>query len=38
MAKKGIWLSIQPLLNDEDAFKFTGENQRKWIEVRNNFV
>jgi len=33
MAKKGVWLSIQPLLNDEDAFKFTGENQRKWIEV-----
>jgi len=33
MAKKGIWLSIQPLLNDEDAFKFTGENQRKWIQV-----
>jgi len=33
MAKNGIWLSIQPLLNDEDAFKFTGENQRKWIEV-----
>lgn len=33
MAQKGIWLSIQPLLNDEDAFPFTGENQRKWIEV-----
>ena len=33
MAKNGIWLSIQPLLNDEDAFKFSGENQRKWIEV-----
>ena len=33
MAKKGVWLSIQPLLNDEDAFKFTGENQRKWIQV-----
>ena len=33
MAQKGIWLSIQPLLNDEDAFKFTGENQRKWIQV-----
>jgi len=33
MAEKGIWLSIQPLLNDEDAFKFTGENQRKWIQV-----
>ncbi len=33
MAKKGIWLSIQPLLNDEDAFTFTGENQRKWIQV-----
>ncbi len=35
MAEKGIWLSIQPLLNDEDAFKFTGENQRKWIQVTN---
>ncbi len=33
MAEKGVWLSIQPLLNDEDAFTFTGENQRKWIEV-----
>ncbi|MBW0146223.1 metal-dependent hydrolase family protein [Marinobacter arenosus] len=33
MAKEGIWLSIQPLLNDEDAFTFTGENQRKWIQV-----
>lgn len=33
MAKKGVWLSIQPLLNDEDAFPFTGENQRKWIEA-----
>ena len=33
MANKGIWLSIQPLLNDEDAFRFTGENQRKWIQV-----
>jgi len=33
MASKGVWLSIQPLLNDEDAFPFTGENQRKWIEA-----
>lgn len=33
MAQKGVWLSIQPLLNDEDAFAFTGENQRKWIEA-----
>lgn len=33
MAEKGVWLSIQPLLNDEDAFTFTGENLRKWIEV-----
>jgi len=33
MEKNGIWLSIQPLLNDEDAFKFTGENLRKWIQV-----
>lgn len=33
MSQKGVWLSIQPLLNDEDAFKFSGENQRKWIEV-----
>lgn len=35
MADKGIWLSIQPLLNDEDAFPFTDENQLKWIEVTN---
>jgi len=33
MAKKGVWLSIQPLLNDEDAFPFSGELQRKWIQV-----
>ena len=33
MASKDVWLSIQPLLNDEDAFPFTGENQRKWIEA-----
>jgi len=33
MAKKGIWLSPEPLLNDEDAFTFTGENLRKWIQV-----
>ncbi|MBL3703351.1 amidohydrolase family protein [Sulfitobacter sp. BDSS02] len=33
MAEKGLWLSIQPLLNDEDAFPFTGENQKKWIQV-----
>lgn len=33
MASKGVWLSIQPLLNDEDAFPFTGENLRKWIEA-----
>lgn len=26
-------MNIQPLLNDEDAFKFTGENQREWIQV-----
>ena len=33
MASKDVWLSIQPPLNDEDAFPFTGENQRKWIEA-----
>ncbi|UCF33707.1 MAG: amidohydrolase family protein, partial [Phycisphaerales bacterium] len=33
MANKGVWLSPEPLLNDEDAFPFTGENQRKWIQV-----
>jgi len=33
MAQKDVWLSIQPLLNDEDAFTFTGENLRKWIEA-----
>lgn len=33
MAGKNVWLSIQPLLNDEDAFTFSGENLRKWIEA-----
>ncbi len=33
MAKKDVWLSIQPLLNDEDAFAFSGDNLRKWIEA-----
>jgi imidazolonepropionase-like amidohydrolase len=34
MADKGVWLSIQPLLNDEDAFTFADPvSTAKWIEV-----
>ena len=35
MAEKGVWFSMQPLLNDEDAIPFPkgSENERKWIEV-----
>lgn len=34
MQEKGVWLSIQPLLNDEDAFKFADPvSEQKWIEV-----
>ncbi|RLQ20662.1 amidohydrolase family protein [Seongchinamella sediminis] len=35
MKAKGAWLSIQPLLNDEDAFDFSANPvaQKKWIEV-----
>jgi imidazolonepropionase-like amidohydrolase len=36
MADKGIWLSIQPLLNDEDAIPFPDPvSQAKWIQVTN---
>ena len=36
MADKGVWLSIQPLLNDEDAFTFPDPvSTAKWIEVTN---
>ena len=29
-----VWLSIQPLLNDEDAFKFNDPvSTKKWIDV-----
>lgn len=37
MAKDGVWFSMQPLLNDEDAIQFPpgSDNQRKWIEVTN---
>jgi len=35
MSEKGVWFSMQPLLNDEDAIPFPkgSENERKWIEV-----
>ncbi|UCF94554.1 MAG: amidohydrolase family protein [Desulfobacterales bacterium] len=34
MKEKGVWLSIQPLLNDEDAFTFPDPiSTAKWIEV-----
>lgn len=34
MVEKGAWLSIQPLLDDEDAFTFADPVSRaKWIEV-----
>ncbi|HXV68893.1 MAG TPA: amidohydrolase family protein, partial [Nitrospira sp.] len=35
MADKGVWFSMQPLLNDEDAIYFPpgSDNERKWIEV-----
>jgi len=34
MKKKGAWLSIQPLLNDEDAFTFDDPvSTEKWIRV-----
>jgi len=35
MAQKGVWFSMQPLLNDEDAIPFPpgSENEAKWIEV-----
>jgi len=34
MADKGVWLSPQPLLNDEDAFTFADPvSTAKWIEV-----
>ncbi|WGL17212.1 amidohydrolase family protein [Microbulbifer bruguierae] len=35
MADKGVWFSMQPLLNDEDAIYFPpgSANETKWIEV-----
>ncbi len=35
MAEKGVWFSMQPLLNDEDAIPFPkgSDNEKKWIEV-----
>jgi len=36
MADKGIWLSIQPLLNDEDAIAFADPiSEAKFVEVTN---
>ncbi len=35
MADKGVWFSMEPMLNDEDAIPFPkgSDNERKWIEV-----
>jgi len=35
MAEKGVWFSMQPLLNDEDAIYFPpgSANEAKWIQV-----
>lgn len=34
MKEKGAWLSLQPLLDDEDAFKFDDPySTKKWIQV-----
>jgi len=35
MANDGVWFSMEPLLNDEDAIQFPAgsDNQKKWIEV-----
>jgi len=37
MAQKGVWFSMQPLLNDEDAIYFPpgSVNEAKWIQVTN---
>jgi imidazolonepropionase-like amidohydrolase len=36
MAKRDVWLSIQPLLNDEDALAFPDPvSHAKWIEATN---
>lgn len=36
MKDRDVWLSIQPLLNDEDAFVFNDPvSTQKWIEVTN---
>ncbi|WP_108662931.1 metal-dependent hydrolase family protein [Acuticoccus kandeliae] len=36
MRDNGVWLSVQPLLDDEDGFHFDDPgSQRKWIEVTN---
>lgn len=37
MAEKGVWLSMQPILNDEDAIPFPkgSPNEKKFIEVTN---
>ncbi|WP_206080452.1 amidohydrolase family protein [Mangrovimonas sp. CR14] len=37
MVEKDVWLSIQPILNDEDAIPFPegSNNQKKYVEVTN---
>lgn len=35
LKEKGAWLSIQPMIDDEDAFDFSGNPaaQKKWVEL-----
>lgn len=36
MKEKGVWLSIQPLLDDEDRMTFPNpESTKKWVQVTN---
>jgi len=37
MAEKGVWLSMQPILDDEDAIPFPegSENRKKFVQVTN---
>jgi imidazolonepropionase-like amidohydrolase len=40
MAQKGVWFSMQPILNDEDAIPFPegSPNQAKFVEVTNGTI
>lgn len=35
LAEKGIWLSLQPFLDDEDANPTTGESRKKQLQMMN---